>query len=480
MPAIVRDGSFYHLRVSATTADRPWLIDARSGTVATYRDLLTELQSRSLSQEGLVQPASTREALLAVTHALVRGAELTLFDSDLGSPEIASLGFTSDQINQAVAKSALGEVTLDNVSSSAAGATRTRIGLFTSGSTGLPKLVRQSVSNLSRAVKVSPIHRQAVWALAYNPTHVAGIQVYLQALANLCPIVDVYGLDRASILAALARHGVTHLSATPSFYRLLLPPEQPLTGVRSITMGGESSDAGLIERMRAMFPQARVHNIYASTEAGTLLVAEGDVFAIAEELEDKVRIFSGHIMVHRSLLGDFSSGGSVPEEVQKAEMGGRRTSTDRSAVAVDWYDTGDVVEVVSESPLRFRIVARERDWVNIGGSKVNPAEVEALLGSHPGVRQARVYGRKNSVMGNVLMAEVVRAKPFEKLSVICGANQKERKSDDRGGGRPESGEPSEAALRQWLEARLQAYKVPRYVRFVDKLSTTRTGKLLRT
>jgi acyl-coenzyme A synthetase/AMP-(fatty) acid ligase len=304
------------------------------------------------------------------------------------------------------------------------------LGLFTSGSTGLPKLVWQGISNLARAVKVSPLRAEAVWALAYSPTHVAGVQVYLQALANGCSLLDVRGMNRTGVYGALERYKVTHLSATPSFYRLLLPMDRPLLAVKSVTLGGESADAKLLAKMQELFPNARIHNVYASTEAGTLLVAADEVFAIAPGLEGKVAVRDGKLSVHHTLLGEFVGFAAVD----------------------DWYDTGDVIETVSEQPLRFRIVARERDWVNVGGSKVNPNEVESVLAEHAGVTQARVFGRKNSVMGNLLCAEVVPGVPV----------------------------PTEVELRSFLAERLQPFKIPRVIRFVDSLGTTRSGKLSRT
>ena len=411
------------------TLEKPWWIDGRSGASESYAELLAQIGVCAAAHRPCCQPGSAREALTAIATTLACDAEQTLFDADFGVGEIEALGFSVTDLQRNVALPGSSPVDVVSLKHKAAGASRARLGLFTSGSTGLPKRVWQTVANLARAVKVSPRHAEAVWAFAYNPTHVAGLQVFLQALANGCTLVDVCGLDRAAILAALERHGVTHLSATPSFYRLLLPADRVLNGVRSVTLGGESADAALLEKLRALLPAARIHNVYASTEAGTLLTAEGEVFAIAPGLEGRVAIRDGTLCVHRSLLGEFEGG---------AESG-------------EWYDTGDAVAIVSEAPLRFRIVARARDWINVGGSKVNPHEVEAVLTAHPAVVQARVFGRKNSVLGQVLCAEVVA----------------------RGVA------PAEAELREFAEAQLQPFKVPRLIRFVDNIASTRTGKVAR-
>lgn len=412
-----------------SSEQHPWLIEPRTGRVTTYGELRSLLRDPANPARPLFRPHDTREALLAIARAIASGSDLTLFDRDFGPNELGRMGYAESDLNQPAPGRAADAVNSWGTLIAGGGLKGSRLTLFTSGSTGLPKQVTHEVGALARGVRVSESHRAAVWAFAYNPTHVAGVQVYLQALANENTLVDVYGCDRATVLAAIDRHGITHLSATPTFYRLLLPPERPMAAVRSVTLGGESSDAALLDRLRGLFPQARFHNIYASTEAGTLLVAEGDVFGISPALSDAVQLRDRRIHVHRRLLGNFAG----------AEQGG------------EWYDTGDVVEVVSESPLRFRIVARERDWVNVGGSKVNPHEVEDVLARHPGVRHARVYGRPNSVLGQILCAEVVAATPAL----------------------------AEAELRAHLGAHLQPFKVPRMIRFVASLSQTRSGKISR-
>jgi acyl-coenzyme A synthetase/AMP-(fatty) acid ligase len=409
---------------------RPWFVDGRTGAVTTYGELSAALNGPAACVRPLFRPAATREALLELTRALAAGADLTLFDTTFGAHEVAGLGFREELINQPGPAFASGLRPADlprlvDVASPA------RLSLFTSGSTGLPTRVTHTLATLGRGVRVSDRHADDVWALAYNPTHIAGLQVYLQALANGNPTVDVFGCDRATVLAALRNHGVTHISGTPTFYRLLLPADAPVPGVRAVTLGGESSDAMLLERLAPLFPAARFHNVYASTEAGTLLISEGDAFSIPPALAGRVILRDGRLHVHASLLGGFHG---------------------QKAMAGEWYDTGDVAEIVSAEPLRFRLVARERDWINVGGNKVNPFEVETVLEQFEGIAKARVYGRKNSVLGQVLCADVVST------------------------GSP----PTEQALREFATARLQPFKVPRFMKFVEKLGQTRTGKLTRT
>jgi acyl-coenzyme A synthetase/AMP-(fatty) acid ligase len=406
--------------------DRPFLV-GRDGAVAlTYADLGRRLAATD--HAPVLRPDSTADALVGLVVAMVRQAPLRLVDGDFSAAELANLGVTDVQLAARSPLTSPMPASLAEAQALARAAAGFTLSLYTSGSTGLPKQVTHRRETLARTLREGPRHAGDVWALAYNPTHIAGIQVALQAFSNGNTLVDVFGLDRAATQDRLRRWAVTHVSATPTFYRLLLPLEAPLPSVRSLTLGGERADPDLIGRLKAAFPVARLHNLYASTEAGTLLVADGELFGIHPAVEGKVRVEDGQLLVARALLATFE---------------GRQ-------IEGDWYPTGDRVEIASDSPLRFRILGRTGDSINVGGAKVDPGEVEAALRAFPGVVEARVFGRPNSVVGTLLCAEYTSPEAL-----------------------------AEPDLRSHLASRLQAHKVPRLIKRVETLAKTRTGKLSR-
>lgn len=302
-----------------------------------------------------------------------------------------------------------------------------QIGLFTSGTTGKPKLVLHSIDSLTRGVRVSDKHRSDVWGLAYHPAHIAGLQVLFQALANHNPLVRLFDLPVDQVHQAIESEGITHLSATPTFYNLLCSPGQLHPHVRSVTSGGEASHPSLRERMANTFPNARIHNIYASTEAGTLLIASGDQFHVPQAYEGRVIVIEGELAVHRSLLAA-SLQASWPDE---------------------FYRTGDCVEVLDSSPLTIRFTSRQGDWINVGGYKVNPHEVEQALLAMDEVQEVLVYGRDNSVTGSLVCCDVV----------LVGGKLLTAKD-----------------IHSRLAACIPAYMIPRIVRCVDAIGSTHTGK----
>ena len=407
------------------------LTDPGTGETVTYGDLMAGLSGGDLSYRPFVRPAGFRDAIIALAEAVVMNREVTLCETSLSATELQNQGITAMDLVHIERQPGLSDprrvlLELPAVVRNL----RTRIGLFTSGSTGLPKKVVHGMGTLTRALRVSSRHAGDVWGFAYNPIHIAGVQVFLQAFANANPMVNLYRAGREEVLARITQHGITHLSATPTFYRILLPVEVPLSTVTSVSIGGERVDAPLVEALKRAFPRARIKNLYASTEAGTILVAEGDVFAIAPEHTGLVRVIEGCLHLHASLLGGF---------------GGNQPGRD------EWYDTGDVVEIVEREPLCFRIIGRDREWINVGGEKVSPGEVEAVLRSHAGVKEARVYGVPSSVVGKIICADVVVRDP--KLT--------------------------ETDLRRFLADILASFKVPRLINLVTEIGLTWTGKAKR-
>lgn len=321
-----------------------------------------------------------------------------------------------------------------------------RVAIQTSGTTGRPKTFWHDVSTLMRGIRPGDHHRANRWALAYPVDRFAGVQVLLQALVNQNPVVPVFGHSSQRFHHAITTHQLTHLSCTPTQLRMLLsaPVVQP-TIIR-LTAGGEKWDAALAGQVSTVFPNAKLTNVYASTEAGVIMVASGDVFAVRAELEDKVRIVDNQLMLHPSLLA----------------QGVIEPSADSDA----YYPTGDRVELIARRPLTLRFLARQDHIINVAGHKVDPTEVESIVLTFPGVTAVRVYGQANSVTGQIVCCDVVVSR-----------------SEHRPDFRDSDSVPQDQALLQqvrvFLSDRLRPFQRPRLIRIVDHISTTASGKVLR-
>lgn len=116
-----------------------------------------------------------------------------------------------------------------------------------------------------------------------------------------------------------------------------------------------------------------------------------------------------------------------------------------------WFPTGDVAQMDSDGDIT--LVGRIRAVINVGGMKVFPEEVEAVLRRHPGVAEARVFGTPHVTFGAIPVAEIV---PLDSNNL-----------------------PSPKALDRLCREALAVYKIPRQLVMVAALPKTPSGKIRR-
>jgi len=229
---------------------------------------------------------------------------------------------------------------------------KARIRLSTSGITGTPKWCEHSILNLLKNVRQGTPYQSDRWLLTYHPAHMGGLQVFFQALVNKNPIVYGFSAKRQEIIAAIDQHQISHLSATPSFYRMLLPIEQKFHSVKRLSFGGERFVLDLVAQLKPAFPYAKLNNIYATTESGSLFSSKNDIFHLPQSLRDKVKDIKGMLHLHHSLLNT-------------------------NAAYEEWHATGDFIEWIDEH--HFRIKSRKSEWINIAGYRVHLPSIETKI-----------------------------------------------------------------------------------------------------
>lgn len=398
----------------------------------TYHQLIEDINNQK-TLEKYIKKIDAYEILRDIIVSLISGEKIILLDSDFTKEEMNNLGISLQEINQEIKlkkdKINSFEELLEQINKKKEG---WEITLYTSGTTGRPKKVRHNLQSLTRGVKVSEKYKNNIWAFAYNPTHFAGLQVFFQAFYNKNPLIYVFDMDRKIIEETLNRFQVTHISATPTFYRSIIPYiKQQIPTVERLTMGGEKYDETLENILIKIFPNAEIRNVYASTEAGSLFSSKGETFKISEKMKDKIKVNEDNeLLIHKSLLGEFET----------LKLDG------------EWYRTGDLVEKIDDE--HFKFVSRKTEMINVGGYKVNPHEVENEIKKVEGVIDVLVKARNNRITGSILTAEV---------EIMEGINKKEKEKE----------------IIKVLEKNLQNWKIPRIITFIDNIELTRTGKKVR-
>jgi acyl-coenzyme A synthetase/AMP-(fatty) acid ligase len=319
--------------------------------------------------------------------------------------------------------------------------------LLTSGTTGTPKMAVHTLASLTGAIKVVA-DRQApiVWATFYDIRRYGGLQIFLRAiLGGTSLVLSSADEPMAAHLERLGARGVTHLTGTPTHWRwALVNPSARAISPQYVRLSGEIADQAILDSLRAFFPDAKVGHAYASTEAG-----------VGFEVNDGREGFPA------PMIGP--AAGNVEMKVVDGSLHIRSTrtavhylgqSTGALLDAEGFVDTGDIVELRDD---RYYFIGRRGGIINVGGLKVHPEEIEAVINRHPEVRMSLVRARKNPITGAIVVADVVLRAATD---------------DDRGG----------ALKREILEtcrSSLPQHKVPAAIRIVPSLDVSATGKMVR-
>lgn len=268
--------------------------------------------------------------------------------------------------------------------------------VLTSGTTGKPKCARYLWSDLIKQVRGSVRSRGTRWLLTYHLNHFAGIQMFLHVLVNRAALVVPDSGSVSEMLATARANEVTHISASPTFWRFtmaqLQAEDQPLPGLKQITLGSEVVTPSLLESLKRLFPEVRISQVYASTEAGSCVaVADGraglpvSILDYDEDAPVRFRIEDGELFIYsrHGMRGFLGENGNVQGE---------------------WRPTGDLVRIEGD---RIVFLGRRSERINVGGVKVHPVHVEDVVSSVEGVKLVKAYGHPNAIMGQIVAVDIV-------------------------------------------------------------------------
>jgi acyl-coenzyme A synthetase/AMP-(fatty) acid ligase len=322
--------------------------------------------------------------------------------------------------------------------------------LFTSGTTGIPKMVVHTLASLTAAIK--PRARgdgRIVWGTFYDIRRYGGLQILLRAVLDGGSLVLSDAEEPvAEHLARLGAHGATHVTGTPSHWRrVLMSPAARAMAPGYVRLSGEIADQAVLDNLHSLYPQARIVHAFASTEAGVGFEVGGAREGVpASTIDDpgngaKLKVEDGSLRISSpGNAGRYLGDGDLP-----------------LAGPDGFVDTNDMMELRGG---RYYFVGRRGRIVNVGGLKVHPEEVEAVINRHPAVRVSLARPRRNAITGSVVVADVV-------LREHPGTNDDERADGLR------------REIVELCRGQLARHKVPAAISFVPSLTFSASGKLAR-
>ncbi|MEX2660233.1 MAG: AMP-binding protein [Acidimicrobiales bacterium] len=331
---------------------------------------------------------------------------------------------------------------------------------YSSGTTGLPKGVmlthRNLVANLAQIEAVMTLDEGEIGLAALPFFHIYGMQVLMNGLlAQGCTVVTMARFDFAQALELIEDLKITRFFAVPPMVLGLakhpLVEQHDLSSVRSVMSGAAPLGADLAEEA-ARRVGCPVFQGYGMTELSPVTHVS---------LPDDIRPGSVGITVPGTECRLVGPDGDDAPEGREGEllvrgpqvMAGYLNNAAATADTIDddgWLHTGDVGRFDEHGHLY--VVDRVKELIKFKGFQVPPAELEALLITHPAVADVAVVGVPDEEAGELPKAFVVKAP---------GA------------------EVTEAELQEFVGGRVATYKRVRAVEFIDEIPKSASGKILR-
>ncbi|MDB5818945.1 MAG: fatty-acid--CoA ligase [Rhizobacter sp.] len=284
--------------------------------------------------------------------------------------------------------------------------------IYTSGTTGKPKGTALTHRSLLASAGAQARHVDArpddLLQLGNPLNHVGGITCCVLTFligGGCCELVPAF--KAASVLTMMAVRPPTFIVGVTTMMTLLLmhplSAEVDLRRVRTVITGGSTVDATLLEQLQRRMPQAAVMNLYGLSESSGAIVmtprdaSENDLMrSIGKPLEGAQAKAIG-------LDGEALPAGEIGElcfrgcGVVRGYIGAAAASSDFGRDG--WLRTGDLASIDERGFITLK--GRKKDMYIQGGFNVYPAEVEALIATHPEVMMVAGIGVADPVLGEV-------------------------------------------------------------------------------
>ncbi len=330
----------------------------------------------------------------------------------------------------------------------------TAVILFTSGSSGKPKGVEITNSNLFEsylAITSEYSFTSEDMFLASLPFyHIGGFSIITRSILSGGTLIIPSSLKTNVIAESLQKNDPTVISLVPTMLKRLIDKKiQPNKNLRlAFVGGGPSDDALVITALNLGWPFVKV---YGSTETSSMVSGiNGDKLREKPASGGKafknieIKIFNdSHEEVESFEVGEIAV---KSKSIVKGYL--KNPKLWNTKIRNGYYLTGDWGYIDGEGYLF--VVSRRTDLIISGGENIDPKEIEKALNSHPKVSEVIVFPVSDKEWGQIPVAAIV----------IDGSKKS-----------------SEQEIQEYLKDSLSSYKLPKKIFFMEKLPRTDLGKI---
>jgi len=335
--------------------------------------------------------------------------------------------------------------------------------IFTSGSTGEPKGVMVSHGNIIANTE------SIISYLGLTGDDIIQVVLpfyYCYGLSLLHTHMKVGGsivlnnsfMFIGSVINDLKKYACTGFSGVPSHFQILLRKtrsfrETTFPSLRYVTQAGGKLHNVFIREFVESFPGVKFYVMYGQTEATARLsylpperVLEklGSLGRAIPGVELELADESDHFIREAGVVGELVARGG---NIMQGYLGDEESTL--KTLRNGWLYTGDLAYRDEEG--FFYLTARRKEIIKVGGRRISPKEVEEAIVSIPGVVDCSISGVEDSLLGEIMKAEVVLADLNDKTI-------------------------DEGYIKRVCAEKLATEKVPQMVVFKGNLEIAATGK----
>ena len=315
----------------------------------------------------------------------------------------------------------------------------TGIILFSSGTTGKPKVMIQNLTKIISSIKAPRRQKSLRFIILLMFDHIGGLNTLFNCLINGSPFVIPKDRSPSLVISIINKHQVNILPTTPTFLNLFMMDESfnydNLKSLKLITYGTERMSGVILNKLNLNLPRVKLLQTFGTSETGILKTQSKSSNSLFFKIVDDEKEFKieGDELYLRS----------------KTQVNGYVNHSNDNFLKDGWYATGDLVETDEEGYIK--IIGRKNKIINVGGLKVLPKEIEDVINLVNGVDDSTVFSERNNLVGNIVCAKIFTQ----------SENIKELKSE----------------IKSICRKNLDKYKVPVKLYF-EKLEMSNRGKKL--
>jgi long-chain acyl-CoA synthetase len=274
--------------------------------------------------------------------------------------------------------------------------------LFSSGTSGEPKC---AVHDFVKLLAKFHERKRALRTLNFLLfDHWGGLNTMFHILSNGGVVISSKERSPVNICKLIEKYNIELLPSSPTFLNLLLLSEvyrnYNLSSLSIISYGTEPMLPATLVKLKTVFPNVKLLQTYGLIEVGVLKTNSKSNDSLWVKLGGNgydLRVVDGllEIKAESAMLGYLNYASPFTED--------------------GWFKTGDAVEVDGEY---FKILGRKSEIINVGGEKVFPVEIENVINEVQNVLEVMVYGEKNPITGNIVVAKISLLEQEDKATFI--------------------------------------------------------------